>query len=51
MDAVTMLVVWVVGLLVLYFVVRAAVKGGILDADRVRARERGADTSAEAPNP
>ncbi|GAA4288808.1 hypothetical protein GCM10022262_31680 [Georgenia daeguensis] len=51
MDAVMMLVVWAVGLLVLYFVVRAAVKGGILDADQARARERGAGTSAEASTP
>jgi hypothetical protein len=38
MGELTVLVVWLVGLFVVYWVIRAAVKGGILDADLARAR-------------
>ncbi|MDD9205554.1 hypothetical protein PU560_03615 [Georgenia sp. 10Sc9-8] len=34
------IVMWALGLLILYWVVRAAVKGGILDADRAISTER-----------
>ena len=38
MGELTVLVLWFVGLFVTYWVIRAAVKGGILDADQARAR-------------
>ncbi|WP_193312811.1 hypothetical protein [Georgenia subflava] len=51
MGALTSIVLGAVGLLVFYFVTRAAVKGGILDADRVRARETHGTSTSDHPAP